>query len=313
MAGKILVIRGGAIGDFILTLPAIRLLRDAFPDVHLEIMGYRHIIALAENRFYARGVRSIEYGPLSAFFSKMSVLPKELCDYFAGFDQVISYLFDPDGIFHANLATAGVNGLLHGPPKISDSSHAAEQLALPMEQLALFLESPAAEIFPSWEDLAAAEALLPDWERPLLVLHPGSGSEKKNWPIESWVALIRKLHSSLKDFLLLILIGESDTERFHRLQAETCDCERVRFFSNLPLPVAGALLKKAGRMIGHDSGMSHLAAAAGCRAVLLFGPTDPQVWAPRNPGVTILRDPSRRLERIELERVFSAAHELAAS
>jgi len=45
---RILVIRGGAIGDFVLTLPAIKLLREAFPESRLEILGYKHIVALAE-------------------------------------------------------------------------------------------------------------------------------------------------------------------------------------------------------------------------------------------------------------------------
>ena len=49
MPGRILVIRGGALGDFILTLPAIRLLRDNFRDCALHILGYRHIAILAED------------------------------------------------------------------------------------------------------------------------------------------------------------------------------------------------------------------------------------------------------------------------
>ena len=62
MFQRILVIRGGAIGDFILTLPALKALRDTYPDAHIEILGYKHIAVLAENRFYAQAVRSIEYG-----------------------------------------------------------------------------------------------------------------------------------------------------------------------------------------------------------------------------------------------------------
>ncbi len=54
---RILVIRGGAIGDFILTLPALRALRHAYPQAHIEILGYKHIAALAENRFYAEAIR----------------------------------------------------------------------------------------------------------------------------------------------------------------------------------------------------------------------------------------------------------------
>ena len=82
------MIRGGAIGDFILTLPAIKALRDAYPNAHIEILGYKHIAALAENRFYAQGVRSIESAQLSRFFARDCDLPPDLANYFAGFDLV---------------------------------------------------------------------------------------------------------------------------------------------------------------------------------------------------------------------------------
>src|SRR5213075_11135 len=131
---RILVIRGGAIGDFILTLPALKALREAYPHAHLEILGYKHIAVLAENRFYAQAVRSIEYGPLSSFFAKDSKLSAELADYFASFDLIISYLYDPDGIFESNLRRCGVENLLCGPAKIVENAgHAARQLARPME------------------------------------------------------------------------------------------------------------------------------------------------------------------------------------
>src|ERR1044071_10458447 len=108
---RIFVIRGGAIGDFILTLPALKALREAWPHAHVEILGYKHIAALIENRFYAQAVRSIEYGPLSAFFAKNSKLAAELADYLASFDLIISYLYDPDRIFESNLRRCGVKKL----------------------------------------------------------------------------------------------------------------------------------------------------------------------------------------------------------
>src|SRR5258705_12700005 len=115
---RILVIRGGAIGDFILTLPALKALREAHPDAHIEILGYKHITVLAENRFYAQAVRSMEYGPLSSFFAKNSELPPELATYFARFDLIISYLYDPDGIFANNLRRCGVWTLVCGAAQI---------------------------------------------------------------------------------------------------------------------------------------------------------------------------------------------------
>src|SRR4051794_6642563 len=99
---RILIIRGGAIGDFILTLPALKALREAYPDARLEILGYEHIAVVARNRFYADAVRSIEYAALSGFFAKDGTLDPALSDYFASFDLVISYLFDPDEIFQTN-------------------------------------------------------------------------------------------------------------------------------------------------------------------------------------------------------------------
>jgi heptosyltransferase-2 len=112
---RILVIRGGAIGDFVLTLPAIKLLRDAFPQAHLEILGHCHIAALAERRFYANAIRSIESGALAPFFARDAVLPAEVAGLFASFDLIVSYLFDPDRIFQDNLKRCGIKMLIAGP------------------------------------------------------------------------------------------------------------------------------------------------------------------------------------------------------
>ena len=110
---RILVIRGGAIGDFVLTLPTLNALREAYPHAHIEILGYKHIAVLAQNRFYTQAIRSIEYGALAGFFAKNSKLPAELANHFASFDLIISYLYDPDGIFEKNLRRCGVENLIH--------------------------------------------------------------------------------------------------------------------------------------------------------------------------------------------------------
>jgi len=103
---RILVIRGGAIGDFVLTLPAIRALREAYPSARLELVAYKHIAALAENE-YADAVRSIEYGPLAGFFARNGELDDELSAYLGSFDLIVTYLFDPDQIFETNLRRTG--------------------------------------------------------------------------------------------------------------------------------------------------------------------------------------------------------------
>ena len=94
--GKILIVRGGAIGDFLLTIPAIQLLRDSLPDPHIEVLGYRNVADVATAFGIVDGARSIEYGPMSRFFVPKSDLDSDLTNYVGQFDLVLSYLFDPD-------------------------------------------------------------------------------------------------------------------------------------------------------------------------------------------------------------------------
>jgi heptosyltransferase-2 len=299
---RILVIRGGAIGDFVLTLPAIKLLRDTFPRAHIEILGYRHIIALADRRFYADATRSIESGPLAAFFAREAALPVELNEYFGSFDLIVSYLFDPDGIFHNNLKRCGVETLIAGPPKLNGHEHAALQLARPLEQIGLHLNSPAARIYPTEADREFARSFLGNSGKPLIGLHPGSGSQTKNWPIEKWEKLGEHLFSL--DRAILVVAGEADEERLGALETAWKD-KPVRFAKNLALPHLAALLETSV-FIGHDSGISHIAAAAGARCILLFGPTDPAMWAPANERVTVLRAPEGDLRLLEVDKVIEA-------
>jgi heptosyltransferase-2 len=302
---RILVIRGGAIGDFILTLPALKALRDAYPEAHIEIVGYKHIAALAENRFYAQAVRSIEYAALSSFFAKNSTPPTELANYFAGFDLLISYLYDPDAIFEQKLRVCGVQNLISGPAKIDNSAHAARQLARPVEALGIKVGDLAAEIFPSEEDRQFARDFLRDLPQPILGIHPGSGSEKKNWPIENWINLGNNLLAR-ESFggSFVVISGEADHAQVGRLQ-ELWKDERVVFAKDLPLVHLAALLEHS-IFIGHDNGISHLAAATGGKCVLLFGPTDPAIWAPRNKNVRVLRSKTGVMEDIGVTAVSAA-------
>ncbi len=312
MKPRILVIRGGAIGDFILTLPAIRLLRENFPAAHLEILGYRHIIALAENRGYADGTRSIEYGAMAGFFIPRSVLAPDLVEYFASFQQVVSYLFDPDGFFEANLRRAGVKNLLPAYAKIDGTEHAARQLARQLQSLALYLEDHAATVHPSAADRAFADEFLGASDAPLIALHPSSGSARKNWPLENWRALGAWLLARQPTPRLLLIGGEADHAQLDALTAAWHGAP-VRLARDLPLPHLAALLARCRLFLGHDSGISHLAAAAGAPSLLLFGPTDPSVWAPANPHVSILTAPGGDLTALSLATLQAAVARLLSA
>src|SRR4029450_4835590 len=312
MFQRILVIRGGAIGDFILTLPALKALREAYPGAHIEILGYKHIAVLAENRFYAQAVRSIGHRPLARFFAKNSELPAELAGYFASFDLIISYLYDPDRIFESNLHRCGVENLLWGPAQIVEKSgHAARQLARPIEQLEITVADLAEEIFLSVNDRQFAQEFLRSSSQSIVAIHPGSGSKEKNWPLENWIELVSgkggsskataELGQMGKQFSIVVVSGEADKAQTAQLEYDWKDRD-FRFAKNLPLPHLAAVLEHT-LFVGHDSGISHLAAAAGASCILLFGPTDPNVWAPRNENARVLRQQSGRLNDRGIGRV----------
>jgi len=242
-------------------------------------------------------VRSLDSGALARFFARNSELPTDLREYFASFDLIVSYLYDPDKIFEENVRKCGAATFLAGPSKLDNSEHAAFQLARPLQSLGLVFADPAARLFPNDEDRAAVRHF-----RANVALHPGSGSQTKNWPVENWIKLGNDLLSN--GHQTLVLVGEADRQRTEQLKAAWKN-DTVQFAENLPLPQIAALLE--GRVfVGHDSGISHIAAAAGARCLLLFGWTDPAIWAPANRNVTVLRAPEGKMRLLDCETVIAA-------
>lgn len=311
MTPRILVIRGGAIGDFVLTLPAIRLLRENFPAAHLEILGYKHIVALAEGRFYAHATRSIEYAPMANFFVPNAELAPGLVEYFGSFQQIVSYLFDPDKIFETNVRRCGVKHFLHAPPLVGDSAHAAHQLAKPLQSLALYLDDPAATLHPAAQDREFAARFFSATDLPVIALHPGSGSGKKNWPLQNWRELGDWLFALDPAPAVLLVGGEADRAAFASLAAAWSG-RAVFFAQDLPLCHLAALFEKCRLFIGHDSGISHIAAAAGTPSLLMFGPTDPEIWAPANAHATWLQAPQGAMENLPPDAVKNSVRKILA-
>ena len=291
------------------------------PRPRLEILGYPHIAGLAVAAGLADAVHPLETAALARLFGDPRHTPALDADwsaYFAGFSLVVSYLFDPDGFFAANLRRTGVKRLVEGVSKVDPAgAHAVRQLARGLESLALFLDRPAVTL--RFDDGKRATSTASGfqqnflaWEEgshglPLVTLHPGSGSPRKNWPTDRWALVARALLDADPDRQLWLVGGEADGEALDGLR-RGLPPDRVKTACDLPLPELGALLAaRCGLFLGHDSGVSHLAAAVGCPCLLLFGPTDPGVWAPPHPGVRVLRAPGGDLGALDVDTVRRAA------
>lgn len=307
--GRILFIRGGAVGDFILTMPSLRLVRDSLPGNEIEVLGYPSIASLSVAAGLVDRVKPLEDPRLATFFAPGAKLDEEWCAYFAGFDVVVSCLYDPDGYFSGNLRVAGVKTLIACPFRPDETPPhvpAAVQFAKPLESLGLYLEDASLDLdYGPAPEIGATEAAR------LVALHPGSGSPKKNWSFEAWARVLATLHREGRVERFLVTSGEAEGEVIgaflRQLEAAGVPHDHL---AGRPLADLGALYRRIGGFLGHDSGLSHLAASAGAKGLLLFGPTEPGIWAPVSPRVRVVRSPDRSLGGLDEGLVLEEARKL---
>jgi heptosyltransferase-2 len=314
-SGKILVIRGGAIGDFILTLPAIAALRRQFPNAHLEVLGYPHIVQLAVAGKLVDRVQYIEARPLAGFFARNGTLEPDLVDYFSEFDLIVSYLFDPDDIFKTNVARCSTAQFVVGPhrPRETENLHATEVFLKPLERLAIFEADriPRLSILDDPADAGMGKAVEGARSvRPRIAFHPGSGSEKKNWPAVKWAELLQQLVAR-SAFDLLLVGGDAEATKIEAL-TQVLPGDRCRVAQSLPLRELAARLGECVGYVGHDSGITHLAAAMGLPALVLWADTAEHVWRPLGNNVVVLRS-ERGLASLAVERVLSQVLQLEST
>lgn len=290
--GKILVIRGGAIGDFILTTPVLRALREQFPQAGLEVMGYARIAELAVESGLADRVQSIEARELAAFFAPGARPSPEMSAYFAQFAIIISFLYDPDQIFETNVRSCSKAQFIAGPhrPDESLNIHATEVYLKPLERLAIYAPDPVPRFdFPAEQDDEPGSSQSLVDEGAWLAVHVGSGSPRKNWAEERWAELLHGL-SGTTAWNFLLIGGEAEEGRAQRV-AEAIHEHRRKLAVDLPLPQLARELRRAKGFVGHDSGISHLAAAVGLPGLVLWGHTRKEIWRPLGPLFTVLEGP----------------------
>jgi heptosyltransferase-3 len=154
----------------------------------------------------------------------------------------------------------------------------------------------------------APEVLPPGVRR--LALHPGSGSEDKNWPETQWGELLRQL-VALTDLHLLLVGGEAEGERLQRLSSLVPPA-RIRLAQNLALTELAGLLSQSCGFIGHDSGITHLAAAVGLPGIVLWGETAEEIWRPPSEKFRLLRHPAGLAELSVAEVLEISAEHLVS-
>jgi heptosyltransferase III len=296
---KILVLRGGALGDFVVTLPAIAALKQRWPGAEIELVGNETAAAIGVREGLLVRVYSQHEAKWGALYGR-DPLSETLAAWFGSFDLVVSYWPDPDGTLAEKFPIHRGQEFITAEA-MPTCAPAAAHYGAPLRRLGIELTSPVYRFHPALYPTTKATEKLRDRTRTIAV-HPGSGSMRKNWPKGNWEDLIRRIAQPV-----LIITGEAEP-------ATWPDSPQTRFNSdvqtarNLPLPELIGELCQCRLFLGHDSGIGHLAAACGIPCVLLFGPTDPAIWAPPASGVKVIRH-GPDLRAITVDEVLSTVGE----
>lgn len=255
-----LILRPGAIGDCILSLPALECLREDYTEVWTPgaavplVRGFDCVRAIAGSGLDLVGIPGIE--PPAAVMERLR-----------SFDSIVSWYGTNRPEFRAAVEACYFDAL----PPPGSRVHACDFF---LSQARAISNRPAE---------AVPRIACPRRDGGFAVIHPFSGGAAKNWPLAGFRRVAE-------------LIGARMPVRWCAGPEETL-AGAVRFDDLYDL---ACWLATARVYIGNDSGISHLAAAVGTRVIALFGPTDPEVWAPRGRETAVLRFEEATPERVAL-------------
>jgi Glycosyltransferase family 9 (heptosyltransferase) len=327
-SGPILAIFPGALGDLICVIPALRAIARRHPEATVELMARAELARFATGRLgcplgnsagdirgnsrdaggrtsggsshgHSRG-HSIDRREVAQLFAARSgQIEKEARAFFGSFAHVYSFFAADNEHFRTALAAATDGRASFFPFRPSGAGHVA---AAYLREIgagndgepengtntsgieALAALNCSFDLYP--EELDLAEDRLTDFgfaAGNFMLILPGSGSKAKNWPVENFVSLATTLIPRIRP---LVILGPAES----RLEP-SFTAAGITVLSQLELAEVAALARLSRCFIGNDSGVSHLAAAAGALGLVLFGPTDPERWRPLGRTRVLQRDP----------------------
>lgn len=266
----------GALGDFITTIPAIQYYKMLNPGGHLTLLGKPAMGKFAKDIGLIDDWLDVD-GPkfLPLFHDDFSDVAEKLL---AAFTTAILFTSNDSCLFK-NIAQSGISRLLHQPPFPSTRVPIIDyHLSLFCDPTTVAESEKIPTIIPPPDAFSSIEKFLPPGSEKPVAIHPGSGSKKKNWPFDRFLQVADFFRS--RQIPVLWIKGPAE-ESFVFPPTDSVA-------AHLSIAELAALLANCRSYLGNDSGVTHLAAAVGCRTVAVFGSSDKRIWAPYGLDVTII-------------------------
>jgi ADP-heptose:LPS heptosyltransferase len=312
----VVVIRGGALGDHVLSLPIAAQLRRAYTGCPLIWIGHRSRgwLARPDHLEDADGLigRAL-YGSSPEDLPERIRSARLILIYASQGESVALHLrgvcqgkvinWDPR---ICDPRSCDPRSLTLQPPPAPTDRHVVEHLVEPLfgQDTMPSLEELTPRFMPTADETTWATQ---QWTRlginpsNVILIHAGSGGREKCWPVDRFVALGRQLEERGHSIVYLGGPVEAESSRhfdvLHRWPSIAAED---------PIRLA-ALLASVRYLIGNDSGPGHLAAAVGTPTLSLFGPTDPGRWRPLGPQAVVVRSPSASMSDLDVNEVLAKA------
>jgi hypothetical protein len=283
--GLSLVYHAGALGDFVTTLPAISVWRRLHLKDTMVLLGKGKYGALAPQGLFDDfwEASSFSYAPLFGNDREVgSALRKRL----RGLQSALLFSSSASPLSQ-NLSRLGVPEILRQDP------FPTAKVPIVDYHLSLFPDYSLTreERIPQIRCERGALEVPAD----TVALHPGSGDPRKNWPFEKFQDMAQRLMTM--GFAVRWVLGPAEDA--------LALSDAPPAWKNISLSELAGALAACCLFVGNDSGITHLAAAAGCPTVALFGASDPDVWAPRGRTAYSLRAPRGVMDELSVEMILS--------
>ena len=285
----ILVIHPGAVGDVLLARPALLRIRSLLPHHELTLLAGSAIGMLLRESAEIDRVFPLESTYLTELFAGGEGLYPAFKKWLQHCDLVVGWLQDPEGAVSTTIRSIGIERIHIKSPFSQDlsSGHQTARYLEVLEGESLSdVRSHPLFLCPQLRERGRQLLQTLDWRdsQSLVVVHPGSGSIQKCMKAAHIAPVVEWLYR--EGTFPVLLEGPSD--------GETVDCVQRLLGITLPvlrstdLSTVAAAISHAALYIGHDSGMTHLAAALSIPTIACFGPTQLRQWAPLGTTVTVM-------------------------
>lgn len=285
---KILLVKYFGFGNIIMISPSFHALKQMFPDCEITFLTFKENKSLLE--CYKNVDKTIYIDRRSIFMLPFNViklvfkLRKENYDLLLDFEQfsrfsaIISFMSGAKRSIGFRITGNPRGALYDDEIECDDRTHAVSLFWKVINTLnGKNREMKLEKIAFGKEDEAHVDKLLGKTIRKKIVFHVGTGpnATERRWDMENFVELGRRL---AKRDISIILTGSKNDEKENDLFRSQFEGDFIDLSNKLAIPQLAYLLSKADCFLSSDTGPAHLAASMNTPAVVLYGPSNPNIY-----------------------------------